>query len=216
MPRFGEDVDSTPEITKPGLYIIWDDSGYEDERIDTFKFGRYEEDRQWKSYSMSAEDLYLEHNSSYTIWRFDTTGWEKDSWWRVKLPYLGHYTSEMIFCDEDTLLIKCRIILDNVADVKVNVRWDESFPVDKRPMWIDIILLKDEEVYDTVTLQEENNWKYSWYELDDGFNWKIITSNVPSNLNETILIEGNTTIITYSYKDGTTSNGGSPEAPPET
>ena len=34
-------------------------------------------------------------------------------------------------------------------------------------------------MYDTVTLNEANNWEYRWYELDSRFEWRVVERKIP-------------------------------------
>ncbi len=77
-----------------------------------------------------------------------------------------------------------------VYDVNVNSKY-ETKPVDDQPIDLSVIkvwkvdssyysypsvtvqLLRDYEIYDTVTLSKENNWKYTWKDLDSRYNWSV-------------------------------------------
>lgn len=44
---------------------------------------------------------------------------------------------------------------------------------------IKVLLLRNWEVYDTVILNEENNWKYEWKNLDAQYIWNVVEETVP-------------------------------------
>ncbi len=48
-----------------------------------------------------------------------------------------------------------------------------------RPASIRVNLLRDGEVYDTVTLSDRNNWSYSWDKLDYRYKWSVEEDEVP-------------------------------------
>lgn len=50
---------------------------------------------------------------------------------------------------------------------------------EKRPPKIVVQLLCDSVVYDEVTLNEANNWRYTWTDLEDGHIWQILEKEVP-------------------------------------
>ena len=56
---------------------------------------------------------------------------------------------------------------------KVLKVWDDEAGSD-RPAEVVVQLLCDGEVYDTVTLNAENNWRYTWSELDDSYTWTVV------------------------------------------
>ena len=51
--------------------------------------------------------------------------------------------------------------------------WDDEAGSD-RPAEVVVQLLRDGEVYDTVTLNAENNWRYTWSDLDDSYTWTVV------------------------------------------
>uniref|UniRef100_UPI002627A674 Cna B-type domain-containing protein n=1 Tax=uncultured Faecalicoccus sp. TaxID=1971760 RepID=UPI002627A674 len=58
----------------------------------------------------------------------------------------------------------------------VNVTVDKKWEKDNesvRPDSIEVNLLKDGEVFDTVTIAEEDNWTYTWSDLDFINNWTV-------------------------------------------
>ena len=56
---------------------------------------------------------------------------------------------------------------------KVLKVWDDEAGSD-RPAEVVVQLLRDGEVYDTVTLNAENNWRYTWSDLDDSYTWTVV------------------------------------------
>lgn len=56
---------------------------------------------------------------------------------------------------------------------KVLKVWDDANNESLRPKEITVQLLRDGEVYDTVTLNADNNWRYAWPELDDSYIWTV-------------------------------------------
>ena len=56
---------------------------------------------------------------------------------------------------------------------KVLKVWKDTGYENDRPEKVEIDLLKDGEIYDTVTLSEENNWRYTWEELSGSSQWTV-------------------------------------------
>lgn len=63
------------------------------------------------------------------------------------------------------------------VDITVVKKWVDDG--EDRPVSVTVQLLKDGEVYETVTLSAENNWSYTWKELSGEFQWSVVESNVP-------------------------------------
>lgn len=66
-----------------------------------------------------------------------------------------------------------------------------------RPKSITVYLLRDGEVYETVTLSSENNWRYSWSGLDSAYKWTV-AEKVPEDYTVTIQKQGVTYLVTNS------------------
>lgn len=80
-----------------------------------------------------------------------------------------------------TVKPKCEVVPDidgdNGCSIKVIKAWlnDDK---NKRPVRIEIELLKDGEIYDTVTLSEKNNWQYKWDKLSSEYHWTVTEKTV--------------------------------------
>lgn len=66
-----------------------------------------------------------------------------------------------------------------IPDVPVTVTckvlkvWDDANNENLRPKEITVQLLREGEVYDTVILNAENNWRYAWPELNNSYTWAV-------------------------------------------
>ncbi len=61
----------------------------------------------------------------------------------------------------------------SVVTRKVLKVWDDGDHKNNRPTEVVVQLLRNGEVYDTVTLSDENNWRYTWSDLDDSDTWTV-------------------------------------------
>lgn len=91
---------------------------------------------------------------------------------------------------------------DGFLELRVVKIWvdnpeDEEF----RPESITIHLLKDGQVWDTVTLNQANNWRYTWTNLDENAQWKIVEEEVPEGYTVTITREGDAFLVTNTCED---------------
>lgn len=86
---------------------------------------------------------------------------------------------------------------DSVTRKVIKV-WDDNGNKNKRPESITVQLLKDGKVYDTVKLNEGNNWRYTWKNLNPEYKWTVVEKEIKDYTVE-IDREGITFIITNTY-----------------
>ena len=65
-----------------------------------------------------------------------------------------------------------------------------------RPDSVTVELLCNGEVYDSVELDESNNWRYAWTDLESGKEWKVVEKEVPEGYTVSISKLGITYVIT--------------------
>ncbi|MDE6426152.1 MAG: Cna B-type domain-containing protein [Ruminococcus sp.] len=51
--------------------------------------------------------------------------------------------------------------------------------LDKRPDHVAVDIYRDEEYYDTVILNEENDWRYRWVDSDGSSSWIVMEKDIP-------------------------------------
>ena len=134
----------------------------------------------------------------------------------VYLPYYDAVTGEWIY--DISVSPKFEERPDEPGKDKVKVKvlkvWDDDGNEPTRPENIEVHLLRDGEVYDTVILSAENNWRYSWEELDGDYEWTVVET-VPDGYTVTITKQGITFVITNT-KPGETPPPTPPVTPPPT
>lgn len=91
---------------------------------------------------------------------------------------------------------------------KVLKVWDDDGNEQNRPREITVRLLRDGEVWDTVTLNAQNRWRYTWENLDGGYRW-VVVENEAEDYTVEVTQEGVTFLITNTY----TQEIPSPEVP---
>lgn len=73
--------------------------------------------------------------------------------------------------------------VDTTTEIKVKYRVLKAWYTDEndmlKPVEINVQLLCDGEIYDTVTLNETNNWKFEWTGLSAHHSWTITEKFVP-------------------------------------
>lgn len=98
-----------------------------------------------------------------------------------------------------------------LGDYEVIKIWKDEGHESKRPQEITVTLLCDGKEYDTVTLSSENNWKYTWKDLDINHKWTVTEERVKGYLKPDIQQNGNTFTVTNTYP-----NPGTPPKLPQT
>lgn len=91
---------------------------------------------------------------------------------------------------------------------KVLKVWKDSGEAN-RPKEVTVQLFRDGKLYDTVTLNAENNWRHTWEDLDGASVWKVAEKKV-SGYTAKITREGVTFVVTNTAGGGGSgSSGGS-------
>ena len=86
-----------------------------------------------------------------------------------------------------------------------------------RPRSVTVQLLKDGKVSDTVVLNQENNWKHTWTDLDAKSVYRVVEMDVPDNYTVSVQQQGNVFIVTNSVeKDEPDIPTTPPDTPPDT
>ena len=121
-------------------------------------------------------------------WTYTWEGLNDASQWRVdETEVPAGYTKEISVDGYEFVITNTRTI--NPVEVSVQKVWaDEDYYA--RPESVEVILYRDEEVYETVTLNEANDWSYSWTGLTDEYSWSVGEAEVPEEYVETVTNEG--------------------------
>ena len=84
-----------------------------------------------------------------------------------------------------------------IKSLVVNVEkvWEDSNYY-ARPEAVEVTLYRNNEVFETVTLNTENNWRYSWANLTDAYIWSVDETAVPAEYVKSVVNDGNDWVIT--------------------
>lgn len=88
---------------------------------------------------------------------------------------------------------------DNPGTTTVKVQKVWSGQETDRPQEITVQLLKNGEVYDTVTLNADNNWRHTWTGLSKDAVWQVVELSVPEGYTVSISKDGLTFTIINTY-----------------
>ena len=119
--------------------------------------------------------------------------------WQLTEEVPAHYTVRL--CQEgDTFLLENTYEPDTVTLTRrVQKRWDDPGYSSKRPGSITVELLRNGQVYDTVTLTAAGNWQYTWENLPSKDSQWTVREIVPQGYKGTLWQEGDTFILQNSY-----------------
>ena len=71
---------------------------------------------------------------------------------------------------------------DRAVAYTVRKVWlDNDDLYEARPNYVTVDIFRNEELYDTVTLNEENEWEYRWAERDTAAQWRVAERVVPAD-----------------------------------
>lgn len=122
-------------------------------------------------------------------------------------PFLISLPSKDLSTDEYIYNVDSKTKNDSFEDEKVDITvqkvWENEEDKSKRPEYITINLYKDNKEYDSVKLNEENQWKYTWTNLSRKNEWNIIEIDINKNYNVTYEKYDKKIIITNTYKPST-------------
>lgn len=78
----------------------------------------------------------------------------------------------------------------------------------RRPVYVTVDLFCNEELADTITLNEENNWQYRWENLDPEAEWRVVEREIPVKYE--VIIDYNSTqyLIKNTYNPSRKTSGG--------
>lgn len=83
-------------------------------------------------------------------------------------------------------------------DIHVLKQWIDKGNEKSRPKEIVVDLLCNNKIYDTVTLNQQNNWRYSWEDLDSECSWLVVEKEVKGYKGK-VERQGNTFIVSNTY-----------------
>jgi uncharacterized surface anchored protein len=78
--------------------------------------------------------------------------------------------------------------------------WEDEANPDHRPDSVTVNLYGNGEEVSQKTLSEENNWTYTWEELDASVNWEIMEVDVPEGYTVTVVPNGQNYVVTNTWE----------------
>lgn len=69
------------------------------------------------------------------------------------------------------------------------------------PQYVIVQLLRNGEIFEEVTLDDSNNWTYTWKDLDAEYNWQVAEKTVPDGYTVSVDQDGITFTVKNTYGD---------------
>lgn len=112
--------------------------------------------------------------------------------------------------DQRTLSIepKADCAVPPTTTISVNKVWKDK-DQSKRPESVTMNLLQDGKIYDSIMLNNANDWKYTWKGLQTKHEYTVVEANVPGNYTALIDRENNDYTVTNTAKTGSAKTGAS-------
>lgn len=87
---------------------------------------------------------------------------------------------------------------DHAVSRKVLKVWDDKGFETARPSEVIVQLLKNGTVYETVTLNQRNRWRYEWTDLDNRYTWTVVEKEV-NGYTTRVELKSGTFTVTNTY-----------------
>ena len=166
---------------------VWDDEGYEHNRPEQVIAVLLRD-------GVPYDSVVLDENND---WTYRWTGLDADYTWTVTEKEVPNGYTVSIRKEGITYVITNTYHPDVETDeIKVIKVWDDNGNTDMRPSSVVVELLAGNKVFDTVTLNELNNWQHRWTGLDVSTRWSVREKYVPDGYTDSVTRSGNTFIIT--------------------
>ena len=85
-------------------------------------------------------------------------------------------------------------------DLIVKKEWNKQNEKTKLPEYVTIELLKNNEVIDTIKLSKENDWTYTWLDIEKSDKYSVQEIDIPDGYTATYKNDGYTFIVTNTDK----------------
>lgn len=90
----------------------------------------------------------------------------------------------------------------DTIDLTVYAVWNDTGYESNRTNSVTIQLLQNSSVYETVTLDESNDWMHEWTDMDKSATWYVVESSNPSGYNVSVEQEGTSFTVRNTYATG--------------
>lgn len=143
------------------------------------------------------------------------------------LAVVAPYQGNVLTCQTAAMLVALPNVHKNAADqrtlsiepkadcavpptttISVTKVWKDK-DQSKRPESVTMNLLQDGKIYDSIMLNNANDWKYTWKGLQAKHEYTVVEANVPGNYTALVDRENNDYTVTNTAKTGSAKTGAS-------
>ena len=178
------------EYDKLTVHKVWDDNGYPDRPdsvivhllcdCDSVEEIELNEENQW---TYTWDDLDDRHE--WSVEEADAQNYEVSYLTEDNTVFITNYMDYEPEPDPEPV------------DLTVKKVWsDDNDKRDIRPEFISVTLYNGKQAVEKVTLNAENNWTYSWEDLDGKGNWSVIETGIPKGYTPSYRTNGDVVTIT--------------------
>ncbi len=136
------------------------------------------------------------------IWSYTWANLDKNTEWEVaEVEIPEKYEIASAYMENNEWIITNRLKSSDVPTAKnVTVRkvWEDQDST-KRPAVVNVQLYKDLIPYGTVTLSADNNWQFTWTDLDASAEWTVDEIDVPEGYERSIRMETSDDQVVTTY-----------------
>lgn len=143
------------------------------------------------------DTVTLNPENSWTYaWQSLNTG---HTWSAVETDVPDGYTVTYTEADSVVTITNTANEEPTYESLSVKKLWSDGGSA-TRPTSVKVDLLRNSQVFDTVTLSNLNNWSYTWDELDPNATWGVRETDVPDGYTPSYTVENNSVTITNTAK----------------
>jgi len=180
-----------PDIPDPDVdrkvIKVWDDEGYEHNRPEQVIAVLLRD-------GVPYDSVVLDEDND---WTHRWSGLDADYSWTVTEKEVPDGYTVSVRKEGITYVITNTYHPDvETEELKVIKVWDDNGNTEMRPSSVIVELLAGNKVFDTVTLNERNNWQHRWTGLDVSGRWSVREKYVPDGYTDSVTRSGDTFIIT--------------------
>ena len=183
-------VPETPVVyTERQVIKVWDDAGFEQKRPTAVEAVLYKNGEAYETVELNEANH----------WQHTWTGLDKAYTWMVKEKNVPAGYRASVTNNGTAYVITNTYVKEETVHRRVIKVWDDAGNEDKRPDSVKATLMCDGKAYETVILNEANDWQYVWNGLDAGKAWTLTETEIPAGYASTITDDGITFLLTNRY-----------------
>lgn len=177
------------EWEKLTVHKVWDDNGYPNrpdsvsvnllcngEKAETIQLS---EDNQWTYTWKELDDRY-----QWTVQEVVPDGYEVSYKTEDNTVFIENHKDYEPPHEDSTERLQVKKVWD-----------DENNKRNKRPTSVSVTLYNGSQAVEKVILSAENNWSYTWENLDANGNWSVLETGIPSGYAPSYRVNGESVTI---------------------